>query len=539
MTRNSSRSRDIRRSMTHVRRQSDTPVRASHHICRVRMRDTNQGLISLSLPGQVNVTDTYIHALIHPDKMASSTEVQDSMPQVASETDSKMSKEELASRLDHLKASAIQQYALKNYLSAAELFSEAAEVQDQINGEMSPENADLLYQYGRCLYHVGVSRSDVLGGKVAQQEEPKRKKRKVGQTEVIEKGEPSASGPVGDSLHDGEEKAAEEVVGAAVAENDGDCHGPSVTSKPFFQITGDENWTDSEEEEDDEAEAEEEEEDDFAVAYEILDAARVLLARKIGTAQSAERNDRNPQEVRQLRERLADTHDLQAEIKLENEQFNDAVNDARDALALKIQLYPQESGLIAEAHYKLSIALDFASLPTQPAEADDGAPVKEEGKVDEEMRQQAAEEMEKAILSCQARIKKEEAALSELGTGKLESAKRGITDAKDMVKDMKTRLFDLRNPAPVAALTAGGTPGLDGADPLRGVLGQLLGESKVEQAKRIAEATEKANDLSGLVKHRKKPKQDATTSEHPTTKGQGKRRAEDVPEESSGKKVKL
>ncbi|KAI7097283.1 hypothetical protein KC352_g38636, partial [Hortaea werneckii] len=85
----------------------------------------------------------------------------------------------LTGKLDHLKASATKEYSLKNYAAAAEFYSEAAEVQDQLNGEMVPENADLLYQYGRCLYHVAVSKSDVLGGKVAGGEEPKRKKRKV------------------------------------------------------------------------------------------------------------------------------------------------------------------------------------------------------------------------------------------------------------------------------------------------------------------------------------------------------------------------
>ena len=74
---------------------------------------------------------------------------------------------QLQAQLEQLKASATQQYSLKNYGAAAEFYSEAAEVQDQVNGEMSPDNSDLLYQYGRCLYHLGVSKSDVLGGKVA------------------------------------------------------------------------------------------------------------------------------------------------------------------------------------------------------------------------------------------------------------------------------------------------------------------------------------------------------------------------------------
>jgi HAT1-interacting factor 1 len=428
---------------------------------------------------------------------------------------------QLQAQLEQLKASATQQYSLKNYSAAAEFYSEAAEVQDQVNGEMSPDNSDLLYQYGRCLYHLGVSKSDVLGGKVAGNnngsEEPKRKKRKTAAPVFAESSAAGADKTIADALKNGEQKLAgveeekeEEDVKVEEA-------AAASSSKPFFQITGDENWTDSEEEDDGEDAGEgdegdeEEEDDDFAIAYEILDVARVLLGRKL------ESLDANSPEARQVKERLADTHDLQAEIKLENEQFADAVTDAKSALSFKLQLYPQESGMIAEAHYKLAIALDFASLPVTSAEeeeqngkASSSAP-KEEPKVNEEMRAEAATEMEKAIASCQLRIQSTEA------SGKPQAAST-IADIKSMVSEMKNRLVDLRNPSQ-ALTTAGGPADVpDGADPLRGVLGAMLGTSKAEQAKRIQEATNQANDLSGLVKKRKAKVMDGAEGE-----GKGKK----------------
>ena len=415
---------------------------------------------------------------------------------------------QLQAQLEQLKASATQQYSLKNYSAAAEFYSEAAEVQDQVNGEMSPENSDLLYQYGRCLYHLGVSKSDVLGGKVAGNnngsEEPKRKKRKTA-APVAESGALGGESTIADALKNGEQKLAE-------VKEEGDevkTEQQPSSSKPFFQITGDENWTDSEGEDDDEdagengeGDEEEEEDDDFAIAYEILDVARVLLGRKL------ESLDASSPEARQVKERLADTHDLQAEIKLENEQFADAVTDAKAALSFKLQLYPQESGLIAEAHYKLAIALDFASLPVSSAEEEEenskastSAPPKEEPKVNEEMRSEAATEMEKAIASCQKRIQTLEAS-----SGK-KTAASTIADVKSMISEMKNRLVDLRSsPSQVLTAAAAAAPAEaapDGSDPLRGVLGAMLGASKAEQAKRIQEATSQANDLSGLVKKRK------------------------------------
>jgi HAT1-interacting factor 1 len=418
---------------------------------------------------------------------------------------------ELQKKLDHLKASATQQYSLKNYSAAAEFYSEAAEVQDRINGEMSPENADLLYQYGRCLHHVGVSKSDVLGGKVASNEEPKRKKRKTAPAvaESSAAGAAKGEGVVADALKSGEQKVE-------VEDEDQQDAKPS-SEKPFFQITGDENWTDSEDEDEDEEDAEgngeeeEEEDDDFAIAYEILDVARVLLGRKLESLESEQGDEGKGEsetktsspEARQIRERLADTHDLQAEIKLENEQFADAVTDAKAALGFKLQLYPQESGMVAEAHYKLAIALDFAALPAPPTEEEESAAAaangeskkpKEEPQVNEEMRAEAATEMEKAIASCQLRIQKD------TETGKTAN----IADIKSMVSEMKNRLAELRKPAEeLTTTTTGFGDAPDGADPLRGVLGAMLGASKAEQAKVLQQATSQANDLSGLVKKRK------------------------------------
>ena len=423
-----------------------------------------------------------------------------------------LSAAELQTKLEHLKASATQQYSLKNYSAAAEFYSEAAEVQDAINGEMSPENADLLYLYGRCLYHVGVSKSDVLGGKVAGNgnEEPKRKKRKTKRSEDV--AESSAAGAakgegsvLADAIKNGEAKEEE-----GEEQHSDLIEGKPSSDKPFFQITGDENWTDSEDEEEegddaDGAEGEEEEEeedDDFAIAYEILDVARVLLGRKLESLEASastgeEGSKTESPEARQLRERLADTHDLQAEIKLENEQFADAVTDAQDALKYKLQLFPQESGMVAEAHYKLAIALDFAALPASPTEEEENADApkepKEEPKVNEEMRAQAATEMEKAIASCQLRNQKDTEA------GKTAA----IADVKSMVAEMKNRLAELRKPVETMATAGSSGPTPDGADPLRGVLGAMLGASKAEQAKVLQQATSQANDLSGLVKKRK------------------------------------
>lgn len=244
----------------------------------------------------------------------------------------------------------------------------------------------------------------------------------------------------------------EQTISKVVEERDGPIGAeqhPDMESKPFFQFTGDENFDDSGEEKDN-ADGEgqeggaEDEEDDFANAYEVLDLARVLLLKNLEEAQAGKGKKTEPSAVvKQLKERLADTHDLQAEISLEGERFPHAVVDLRAALELKEELYPPQSSLIAETHYKLSLALEFSSITQQKGESGEIVD-RGEATIDEAMREEAAEEMEAAIASCTLRIQKEEAHLADVATETQASNKSKVTQAdieevKELISDMEQR----------------------------------------------------------------------------------------------------
>lgn len=349
------------------------------------------------------------------------------------------------SNLDDLISQATLQYSLKNREGAAELYARATELQAEKNGEMSPDNADLLYAYGRCLYHLAVEKSDVLGTKVAG-EKPIREKDHT-RTSLSEHDSQATNNQI-----------TEDVVKTNIPTVSKDAQAPPVlkgeaekASEPYFQFTGDENF-DTSDEEDDQEEANEDpeayadEEDDFANAYEILDMARVLLMRQV---EQLESNDSHSSDqsvilrIRGLQERLADTYDLQAEISLEGERFSDAVVDLQSALGWKTRLFPLQSSLLAEAHYKLSLALEFASINRQPtgeAEANDNQVTA----VDHGMRAEAAAEMEAAIRSCKLRISLEETELQktkqtiEKAIGAVDS--KNIGDVKEMVTEMELRV---------------------------------------------------------------------------------------------------
>ena len=390
---------------------------------------------------------------------------------VLSTADGSEANGDITTQLKDLVAQATLKYSIKDYNAAAELYSHATELQAEVNGEMSPENADLLYAYGRCLYHLAVKNSDVLGSKVAGEKPPekstKSNSKKANMEKIVEK------------VEDTKQRIDEEIVTKVVEEKDGPIRPEAETdkaNKPYFQFTGDENWDTSEDEDEDAEEngegAEEiDEEDDFVVAYEVLDMARVLLLKKIeqveDTAGKGKAKEEHPsREVWQLKERLADTYDLQAEISLEGERFPVAVGDLKSALELKKVLFPQDSSLIAEAHYKLSLALEFSSVQ-QPRDEKGEVVAGKEAVVDEAMREEAVREMEAAIASCRIRIQKEEGNLQTGDTAngdakKTKVTKEEIDDVKEMVKDMEQRVRispQLPTPRPPLQLSTNRSPG--------------------------------------------------------------------------------
>lgn len=342
-------------------------------------------------------------------------------------------------RLKALTAEATLKYSIHDYDAAAELYSQATELQADLNGEMSSLNADLLYQYGRCLYHVAVRKSDVLGSKVAG-EKSEEGSFQLGGTQQLKRKPTENTGDGTKIAKGGSLTSTEDTDASKKVENN-----PQQADKPYFQFTGDENFEDSEEDYNDVDgrggdEDAQDEEDDFVNAYEVLDLARILLLRRIEEAQES---DGGGQDLRHVKERLADAYDLQAEISLEGERFPLAVVDLKAALALKQALFPRQSSLIAEAHYKLSLALEFSSVTEQKSSNGD-AEAGTQATVDEEMREAAALEMEAAIESCNLRIKEEEAKFDaaswDEGNVKLESARRNIEDVKEMVNDMEQRV---------------------------------------------------------------------------------------------------
>jgi hypothetical protein len=123
--------------------------------------------------------------------------------------------------LADLSAKGTALYAKKSYEEAVDIFSEASVLQAEINGEMAPQNAEILFHYGRSLFKVGQSKSDVLGATAGAD--------KAGNA-APKKSKPA---PAPKPVETEADKAAED---------------PSV-KKPLFQFTGDENFDESDDDE--------------------------------------------------------------------------------------------------------------------------------------------------------------------------------------------------------------------------------------------------------------------------------------------------
>jgi HAT1-interacting factor 1 len=96
--------------------------------------------------------------------------------------------------------------------------------------------------------------------------------------------------------------------------------------------------------------------------------------------------------------------------------------------------------MIAEAHYKLALALEFASVTAVRGAEDGSAPVAAESDVDQKMRDEAAENMDAAIESCRARVASEEKKLESLTGEEAKEKKKEIVEVEEIITDMKQRV---------------------------------------------------------------------------------------------------
>jgi len=111
-------------------------------------------------------------------------------------------------------------------------------------------------------------------------------------------------------------------------------------------------------------------------------------------------------------------------------RFPSAVSDFKSALALKNELYPEESEVIAEAHFKLSLALEFSSNSGDLKEEDGQA-----------LRDEAVKELEAALSSTKLKLQNKEVELaSSSSPDDNDITREQIAEVKEIVAEMEGRV---------------------------------------------------------------------------------------------------
>lgn len=352
-------------------------------------------------------------------------------------------------------------YAIKQYDEAATKYADACAAYNEEHGE---DDADLLLLYGKALFQSAVSRSGMLGG-IGENEEENQ-----------------------------EDKETEEN------QDDGNFHFEDGIAP---EVDDDENAKEEEQEEEQPEENEEPEQgeeqeeagpdqSDFEVAWEILELTRSLFDNKLQEQSSEgletpylkDADETPSSEYVSTAKKLSEVYDLLGEVSLEAENFAQAATDLQSCLELRQKLYPNESGLISECHYKLSLALEFSL-------ADD-------------LREQATEQMRLAIDSVKLRNSKE-------------TDEEKKKDNENLLRDMEERYKELKK-SPKADLQA------QQMDIIKGIMGEAVSGATEGSSSGAAKAVQDltnmvkkkpaVNDLSSMVKKRK-AKPDESESKKP------------------------
>jgi hypothetical protein len=129
-------------------------------------------------------------------------------------------------------------------------------------------------------------------------------------------------------------------------------------------------------------------------------------------------------------------------------RYPNAIEDGRTSLQYKLQLYPEDSEIIAEAHFKLSLALEFASVTTSAPEDKEGSATAaaagagaQQQDMDQGLRDEAVKEMELALKSFKLKLQNKEVELATMASPEdNELVRKAIVEMKDVIADMEQRV---------------------------------------------------------------------------------------------------
>lgn len=188
-------------------------------------------------------------------------------------------------------------------------------------GQLAPECAEVYFLYGEALLECGINQNRILGGEAAK-------------SAVDLEEAQSGGGKMGKMIHfEGEPDLYEEEQEEEEEEQEEEEKGDDEREeKAKDDERGEEN-------------AEDDDDDDFSVAWQVLDLARLIYTDM-------------PDEENQLK--LSAVYFMLGDISMETENFEQALKDYNECLALRCKYLSPSNRLLAEIYYKLCMAYEYS-----------------------------------------------------------------------------------------------------------------------------------------------------------------------------------
>jgi len=260
----------------------------------------------------------------------------------------KGTQDDLTAAAQHM-ASGKRHMLVRDYNAAVESFAQGVELMGRVYGETAAECSEAYFYYGKGLLEVArLERGVIEGGEEDEDEADESADSVDGEQEEEKEREDQAAGEddkkEGDHMKgkEGDEKTEEEEAepkedgNESIASND---EGPSQDKD-----AKDKDETEQEEEEDPSS---------LQLAWEILELAKICFQK-----QSDALDAQDPKRLN-VELRLAETYQMLGEASIENENYQQAVDDLMSCLRRRQELLPEDSRSIAETHYQLGVANGF------------------------------------------------------------------------------------------------------------------------------------------------------------------------------------
>ncbi|KAL5035564.1 hypothetical protein BDV3_005459 [Batrachochytrium dendrobatidis] len=218
-----------------------------------------------------------------------------------------------------LLAAGAQAYAMSNFSLAAEKLSIASQLQTEMYGQKSRESAEILFHYGRALLANAVQKNSLLGENVGEAGA-------ASFSESVATG--STPGKAGHFVFNGDEENSED---------DDECAEEQVERADVDENGGDDGVA--------LGDIDEEDPEDLEIAWETFDLVRIIYTES---------------EVPEDKKKLGEVYMALGDVSLESGNFEQAITDFLTALRIKEETLDSDDRELAEAHYKLALALEYS-----------------------------------------------------------------------------------------------------------------------------------------------------------------------------------